>query len=164
MIKDETLQNDGLPHKADAEQTHLPSTKCEKRKTNSYIFQIHFVEKSGQVQEGPGVFPGLLFHNKTQGRYVRSADPKCKRIISYTFMDACFFIICKLGCSNTVSTKLQLSKSFSEGALQNDYPSPSKQLKDGKRIKKMWAPKSKCLSFFLQNGDPIMHQRGGSTK
>ena len=153
MIKDETLQNDGLPHQTDAEQTHLPSTKCQKRKTNSYIFQIHFVEKSGQVQEGPGVFPGLRFHNKTQGRYVRSANPKCKRIISYTFMDACFFIICKkLGCSNTVSTKLQLSNSFPESALQNDYPSPSKQLKD----KKMWVQKSKCPSFFLQNCDPHM--------
>ena len=156
VIKDETLQNDGLPHQADAEQTHLPSTTCQKRKTNSYIFQIHFVEKSGQVQEGPGVFPGLRFHNETQGRYVRSANPKCKRIISYTFMDACFFIICIIWVQQHCSTTLQLSNSFPEGALQNDYPSPSKQLKDGKRIKKMSAQKGKCLSFFLQNCDPHM--------
>ena len=127
-------------------------------KTNSYIFQIHFVEKSGQVQEGPGVFPGLLFHSKTQGRYVRSKNPKCKRLISYTFMDACFFITCIIRVQQHCFYKIATPQiSFSEGALQNDYPNPSKQLKDGKRIKKMWAPKSKCLSFFLQMVTPIMH-------
>ena len=96
-----------------------------------------------------------IFDQQTPNTKESSHIPSWRHVFS-----SCVYI----GCSNTVSTKLQFSNSFSEEALQNNYPSPSKQLKDGKRIKKMWAPKSKCLSFSLQNCNPHHALEGGLYK